>query len=182
MKTFILVASLLFFGACEAPMGDDGCQELTECYEGQDELRTTIANLNDELQEYLVSIAKLTEINSEHEFTIQNYQTKLDSLNNSLAGKIILPREQVELLLTDAEKLLLVLKESTIKDSIIVSNTETIAWQDSTISLLKNQIALKDSLFNDLKAVDLEKDEWYQKYLYAVVAFFSGMGINSLTN
>ena len=96
--------------------------------------------------------------------------------------EICLPREQIQALFLDAQKLPLAESKLALKDSIIMSNNEVISWQDSTIVLLKEEIALKDSLFKDLGGENMESTQWYEKYLYALVAFLTGIGTKSIIN
>jgi len=186
----ILFTTFLFlFSACTSPMGDDGCQELEKYQQEQIELKNSIDTLSTNMNLCTDSISKLEQINNEQELIINKYDSTLveyknykDSLQSSLTNKIILPREHAEALFIDAQKLPIVLEEIIIKDSIILSNNQTIVWQDSTIKLLKKQIALQDSMFNELKLADSVKDNWYTKYLYAIIAFLSGTGLSSIVN
>ncbi len=104
------------------------------------------------------------------------------SCQDVLDDEICLPREQVQALLSDAEQLPIAENKLAIKDSIISSNNEALAWQDSTIVLLEEQLALQDSLFEDLQKENTAYEAWYIKYVYALVGFLTGIGAENIAN
>jgi len=84
---------------------------------------------------------------------------------------LCLPREQIEALYTDV----IFLTSQTEKlDSLNLLYKTVTNKQDSIIVNLEEQVALQDSIINEM---DLDKeDPWYLKYLYLII----GIGITKI--